>query len=193
MPRTGAINVENALGALAALDALGVPLEESTGALRALPRREAPPGGARRGRRRHRARRLRAPPDRGARDARGAARALPGRRLVAVFEPRSNTSRRRVFQRDYAAAFDAADRIVVAVVPAAPIYSATGEVTELFSAEQLAADLRARGKDAVAIDGVPAIVERLGETARPATSCVTLSNGDFGGIWDALLARLGAR
>jgi UDP-N-acetylmuramate: L-alanyl-gamma-D-glutamyl-meso-diaminopimelate ligase len=116
----------------------------------------------------------------------------PGRRLVAVFEPRSNTSRRRVFQRDYAAAFEAADRVVVACVAAGPLYSATGEVTELFSAEQLAADLRARGKDAVAEDGVEAIVERLAASCTPGDVVVTLSNGGFGGIWDKLLARLGS-
>ena len=113
-----------------------------------------------------------------------------GRRLVAVFEPRSNTSRRTVFQRDYAAAFDAADRVIVACVPAAPIYSATGEVTELFSAEQLAADLRARGRDAVALDGVDAIVEQLAASCAPGDVVVTLSNGGFGGIWEKLLARL---
>jgi UDP-N-acetylmuramate: L-alanyl-gamma-D-glutamyl-meso-diaminopimelate ligase len=115
-----------------------------------------------------------------------------GRRLVAVFEPRSNTSRRRVFQHDYAAAFDAADRVVVACVPAGPLYSATGEVTELFSAEQLAADLRARGKDAVAEDGVDAIVDRLAASCAPGDVVVTMSNGGFGGIWEELLARLGA-
>jgi UDP-N-acetylmuramate: L-alanyl-gamma-D-glutamyl-meso-diaminopimelate ligase len=115
----------------------------------------------------------------------------PGRRLVAVFEPRSNTSRRTVFQRDYGLAFDAADRVVVAAVPAAPVYSAFGEVTELFSADQLAADLRARGRDALALDGVDAIVAELAASARPGDVVVTLSNGGFGGIWEKLLARLG--
>ena len=40
----------------------------------------------------------------------------PGRRLVTVFEPRTNTSRRALFQAEYARAFDAADRVVVAEV-----------------------------------------------------------------------------
>jgi UDP-N-acetylmuramate: L-alanyl-gamma-D-glutamyl-meso-diaminopimelate ligase len=117
----------------------------------------------------------------------------PERRIVAVFEPRSNTTRRTVFQRDYAAAFGAADRVVVAVVPDAPIYSATGAVTELFSAAQLADDLAAAGKDAIAIDGVEAIVEDLAADARAGDVVITLSNGGFGGIWDLLLARLEAR
>jgi UDP-N-acetylmuramate: L-alanyl-gamma-D-glutamyl-meso-diaminopimelate ligase len=117
----------------------------------------------------------------------------PESRIVAVFEPRSNTTRRTVFQRDYAEAFDGADRVVIAVVPETPIYSATGEVTELFSAAQLAADLAATGKDAVAIDGVEAIVDDLVANAREGDVVITLSNGGFGGIWDLLLERLSAR
>jgi UDP-N-acetylmuramate: L-alanyl-gamma-D-glutamyl-meso-diaminopimelate ligase len=57
---------------------------------------------------RHRDRRLRAPPHRGARDARGRAAALTGRPLVAVFEPRSYTAQRREFQEPYLQAFDEA-------------------------------------------------------------------------------------
>jgi UDP-N-acetylmuramate: L-alanyl-gamma-D-glutamyl-meso-diaminopimelate ligase len=191
VPAHGRINVENAVGALAVLDSLGVPLEES---LRALPRFR---GVKRRQEVRGEAGGVAVIDDfahhpTAVRETLAGLRArFAGRPLVVVFEPRSNTSRRTVFQRDYAAAFDAADRVVVAAVPAAPIYSATGEVTELFSAEQLAADLRARGKDAVAIDGVPAIVEHLGASCRSGDVVVTMSNGGFGGIWDALLKRLG--
>ncbi len=116
----------------------------------------------------------------------------PGRRVIAVFEPRSNTSRRSVFQGDYARAFEDADRVVVAVVPDTPIYSATGEVTERFSAEQLAADLGRAGAEAVAIDGVDAIVDHLAGLQAPGDVVVTLSNGAFGAIWEKLLDRLGA-
>lgn len=116
----------------------------------------------------------------------------PGRRVIAVFEPRSNTSRRTVFQQDYARAFEDADRVVVAVVPDAPIYSATGEVTERFSARRLAADLDRAGAEAVAIDGVDAIVDHLAGVQEPGDVIVTLSNGAFGAIWEKLLDRLGA-
>jgi UDP-N-acetylmuramate: L-alanyl-gamma-D-glutamyl-meso-diaminopimelate ligase len=116
--------------------------------------------------------------------------AHPDARLIAVFEPRSNTSRRALFQQDYARSFDGADRVVVSVVPDAPIYSATGEVTERLSAEQLARDLEARGVSAVALHGVDAIVEHLAADARPGDLVVTLSNGGFDGIWDKLLTRL---
>jgi UDP-N-acetylmuramate: L-alanyl-gamma-D-glutamyl-meso-diaminopimelate ligase len=114
----------------------------------------------------------------------------PGRRLVAVFEPRTNTSRRRVFQRDYAEAFEGAGWAVIAVVPDTPIYSITGEVTERFSAEELASDLRTRGIPADAIEGVPAIVERLARDCRSGDVVIVMSNGDFGNLWQHLLEAL---
>jgi UDP-N-acetylmuramate: L-alanyl-gamma-D-glutamyl-meso-diaminopimelate ligase len=115
----------------------------------------------------------------------------PGRRLWAVFEPRSNTSRRRVFQKEFTEALEGADRVVVAVVPDTPLYSATGAVTERFSPEELAAELRARGRAAWAIDGVDGIVEHVAESCDPGDVVLVMSNGDFGGIWEKLLARLG--
>ncbi len=117
---------------------------------------------------------------------------FPGRRLVAVFEPRSNTSRRAVFQREYAAAFDAAARVIVQIVPDAPIYSAFGGEPERLSAEQLARDVDARGVPALALPDVDAIVDELVKTSAPGDVVVTLSNGGFGGIWEKLLAKLGA-
>jgi UDP-N-acetylmuramate: L-alanyl-gamma-D-glutamyl-meso-diaminopimelate ligase len=188
----GRHNVENAVGALALLDVLGVPLDE---ALAALPRYR---GVKRRQEVRGEAGGVLVLDDfahhpTAVRETLAGLRArFAGRPLVAVFEPRSNTSRRTVFQREYAAAFGDAERVVVACVPETRLYSATGEVTELFSAEQLAADLRARGQHAEAIDGVDAIVERLARECRPGDVVVTLSNGGFGGIWEKLLARLGA-
>jgi UDP-N-acetylmuramate: L-alanyl-gamma-D-glutamyl-meso-diaminopimelate ligase len=116
---------------------------------------------------------------------------FPGRPLVAVFEPRSNTSRRAVFQREYAEAFDAAARVVVQSVPDAPLYSAFGDEPARLSAEQLARDVSARGIPAVALPDVDAIVDHLAKSCAPGDVVVTLSNGGFGGIWGKLLDRLG--
>ena len=69
---------------------------------------------------------------------------------------------------------------MIAVVPDTPIYSATGEVTERFSAEELADDLRARGIPADAIEGVPAIVERLARDCRAGDVVIVMSNGPTG-------------
>jgi UDP-N-acetylmuramate: L-alanyl-gamma-D-glutamyl-meso-diaminopimelate ligase len=192
LPAWGRHNVANSLAALLCCESLDVPLAEAVAALprwRGVKRRQEVRGEA---------------------DGvtviddfahhptavRGTLEALrarsPRRRLVAVFEPRSNTSRRATFQADYARAFDAADHVVVSVVPDQPIYSATGEVTERFSAERLADDLAARGIEAVALDGVDAIVDHLAELHAPGDVVVTLSNGGFGGIWEKLLDRLRA-
>ncbi len=189
----GRTNVENALGALATLDALGVPLAEALGAL---PRYL---GVKRRQEVRGEVGGVTVIDDfahhpTAVRETLLGLRArFAGRPLVAVFEPRSNTSRRKVFQREYAEAFGAADRVVVAAAPQGPVYSATGEVTELFSSEELAGELRARGASAVALDWVDAIVDHLAATCSPGEVVVTLSNGGFGGIWEKLLARLGSR
>src|SRR5262245_24616630 len=134
LPLFGRFNVENALGALAAAAELGVPVERAAAALagfRGVKRRQEVRGEARG---------ITVVDDFAHHPTAVAAsisslRArFPGRRLVAVFEPRTNTSRRAVFQRDYARAFDGADRGVGAAVPDAPIYSNTGEVPERFPA-----------------------------------------------------------
>jgi UDP-N-acetylmuramate: L-alanyl-gamma-D-glutamyl-meso-diaminopimelate ligase len=121
----------------------------------------------------------------------GIAARYPGRRIIAVMEPRSNTSRRAVFQAEYARAFDGAARAVIARVPDAPIYSAFGGDPERLSADKLAADLTARGIPTVACDGADAIVEHLASVCRAGDVVITLSNGGFGDIWGKLLARLG--
>jgi UDP-N-acetylmuramate: L-alanyl-gamma-D-glutamyl-meso-diaminopimelate ligase len=114
----------------------------------------------------------------------------PGRRVWAIFEPRTNTSRRSVFQRDYAEALSAADRVVLSVVPDTPIYSITGEVSERLDAATLAADVAAGGTPAEAIEGVDAIVTRVCEAAESGDVVLIMSNGAFDGIWDKLLAEL---
>ena len=192
VPLFGRFNVENALGALATVDALGVPLAEAVEALAAVR------GVKRRQEIRGEARGVVVVDDfahhpTAVRGSIGALRArFPERRLVAVFEPRTNTSRRAIFQERYAEAFDEADRVVLAAPPEGPIYSATGEVGALLSADRLAADLRKRGVEAVALDGVAAIVEHLVQTCRPGEVVLVMSNGDFGNIWQRLLDALGA-
>jgi UDP-N-acetylmuramate: L-alanyl-gamma-D-glutamyl-meso-diaminopimelate ligase len=115
---------------------------------------------------------------------------------VAVFEPRTNTSRRRIFQHDYVDALAGADHVVVFEVSDEPIYSATGEVTERFSAEELVAALAARGVSAVRFDTVEGIVEHLTRggavpmAAERESVVLVMSNGSFGNIWERLLEAL---
>jgi UDP-N-acetylmuramate: L-alanyl-gamma-D-glutamyl-meso-diaminopimelate ligase len=111
------------------------------------------------------------------------------RRLWAVFEPRTNTSRRSVFQQEYAGSFDAADRVIVAAVD----HPERAPEGQRFSPERLVADLKARGRDATFLPSVPEIVQRLVGEARSGDVIVVMSNGSFGGIHARLLEVLSGR
>ncbi len=115
----------------------------------------------------------------------------PRRRLWAVFEPRSNTSRRKVFQRDYVEAFGAADQVVIGGV----FRKATDAVStdDLFSPEQLAADLAARGVAARVGGDADAIRTLLLNDMQRDDVILLMSNGDFGGLRRKLVDGLGAR
>ena len=114
----------------------------------------------------------------------------PARRLVAVFEPRTNTSRRRVFQQKYVDALRSADRVVVLRVPETPIYSSTGEVTEFFSTDELVEDLRQLGVEATAHSDVEEIVATLSLQLQTGDVVLVMSNGAFGDVWQKLLSSL---
>jgi UDP-N-acetylmuramate: L-alanyl-gamma-D-glutamyl-meso-diaminopimelate ligase len=114
---------------------------------------------------------------------------FPRGRLWALFEPRTNTSRRDVFQQEYAQAFDAADRVVVAGV------HQLEKVPQgrRFSPERLVEDLKARGSSARYVPDVDSIVGIVASEAEPGSVLLVMSNGSFGGIHDKLLAALRAR
>ncbi|HKY32627.1 MAG TPA: UDP-N-acetylmuramate:L-alanyl-gamma-D-glutamyl-meso-diaminopimelate ligase [Candidatus Polarisedimenticolia bacterium] len=114
---------------------------------------------------------------------------FPGQRLWAVFEPRTNTTRRDVFQRDYAASFDGADEVLVAPVD----HPERAPEGRRFSVERLIADLRARGVKASAQEGVEAIVASVADRARRGDVVLVMSNGGFGGIHGKLLSALESR
>ena len=85
-----------------------------------------------------------------------------------------------------------ADRIAIAEVGDDPIYSITGEVTECLSAGEVAAALRARGRDARAFAEIDAIVDWVVSGRRDGDVVLVMSNGAFGGIWERLLQALRA-
>ena len=114
----------------------------------------------------------------------------PGRRLVAVFEPRSATSRLAVFQKDYADAFDHADYVVLSTVFAREKGSAYGA---LLDTEELTRDIAARGRPALCLDGADTIVGRLAPELRRGDVVAVMSNGGFGGIHEKLLGVLRGR
>ena len=107
-------------------------------------------------------------------------------RLIAVFEPRTNSSMRKVFQSVYPASFDFADLICIRQPPLLekiPIH-------ERFSSEQLVADLKERGKDARYYADTESIIEGLVQEATPGDIILVMSNGGFDNIHLRLLDRL---
>jgi UDP-N-acetylmuramate: L-alanyl-gamma-D-glutamyl-meso-diaminopimelate ligase len=112
-----------------------------------------------------------------------------GGRLIAVFEPRSYTSRTRVFQDAFARALAEADEVVVA---AAHLPAKVPEGQRL-SEQALVAAVAALGVRARFVPAVPAIVELLGGEVRAGDRVLALSNGGFGRIHERLLAALAAR
>jgi len=110
----------------------------------------------------------------------------PGRRVWAVFEPRSASSCRRVFQDDFARAFGTADEVILAAV-----FRSTLPAAERLDAEQLVEDLRSRGQRARHIPEIDGIIRTIVDEHRPGDVVVLMSNGGFGGIHRKLLQALG--
>ncbi len=112
-----------------------------------------------------------------------------GRRLVTVFEPRSATSRRKVFQNDYAQAFGEADSIYIAV----PYDQGNIQAADQFSSDQLVADLVGRGKQAAIMATVDGGAVQIAGQAKAGDVIAVLSNGGFGGFIPKLLESLKTR
>jgi UDP-N-acetylmuramate: L-alanyl-gamma-D-glutamyl-meso-diaminopimelate ligase len=108
----------------------------------------------------------------------------PRRRLWALFEPRSNTTRRAVFQKELPAALAQADGVIVAQVAALEQIP----VAERLHPEQVVADIEAAGVPAYYEPNADAIVARLAPLLRAGDVVVVFSNGGFGGIHQKLLA-----
>ena len=109
-----------------------------------------------------------------------------GERVVTIFEPRSYTSRTKVFEADFARAFATSDEVVIAGA------HLPGKVppAERISEETLVASIVREGGRARFIPTVEAIVADLEVRLGPGDHVLILSNGGFGGIHDRLLGAL---
>lgn len=121
------------------------------------------------------------------------------RRMWAIFEPRSATSRRNIMQDAYAASFDAADIVVIA-----PPYNQSGiPISERLDPQMLLRKIHARGKEAFlfgkasteqekwsASDSADSIVRSVLAQAMPHDVIVILSNGGFGGIHKKFISEI---
>ncbi len=186
LPGGGAHNVENALGVVAAARALGLAFEEiaqGLGSFAGVRRRQEVRGEV------------------GGvvvvddfahhptavRETIAAIRArFPGRRLWAAFEPRSNTSRRRIHQAEYVEALAGAACVALKVPEPHDMVPADQQL----DAGRVAADLRAHGVEAHADADVDQLVHFVAGGVRPGDVVLVMSNGAFGGFIDRLLAAL---
>jgi UDP-N-acetylmuramate: L-alanyl-gamma-D-glutamyl-meso-diaminopimelate ligase len=189
----GAHNVRNALAALAVANEVGVGPEQARDALARFQ------GVRRRLELRGEAGGVRVYDDfahhpTAVRETLRAARALldespKGARLIAVFEPRSYTSRTQVFQEDFGRALALAERVIVS---GAHLPGKVPEAQRVSEAD-LASAARGAGAEADFVPEVEAIVTRLQVEARSGDVVVVLSNGGFGGLHERLLRALAAR
>jgi UDP-N-acetylmuramate: L-alanyl-gamma-D-glutamyl-meso-diaminopimelate ligase len=111
--------------------------------------------------------------------------AHPSSRIWAVFEPRSASSCRRVFQEDFANAFSAADEILLA-----PVFRSTLPEAERLSLPRLVRDLVGRGKSARETASLEEIIDTVVRERRDGDLVIMMSNGGFGGIHRRLLQAL---
>ncbi|MFA6445016.1 MAG: hypothetical protein WCV99_22000, partial [Sterolibacterium sp.] len=107
-------------------------------------------------------------------------------RIWAIFEPRSNTTRRAIFQNDLPAAFAAADGVFIAKVARLEQLPENDRLNP----DKVVADIAASGKPAFYEPTSDDIVARLSPLAQSGDVVVVFSNGGFDGIHQKLLDRL---
>ncbi len=113
----------------------------------------------------------------------------PHEKIWAIFEPRSNTTRRKVFQNELVGAFADANAVVISEVARLEQISAE----ERLNPEKLMKDLKDSGKDAAYLPDVDSIVAHMAGNAQGGDVVCIFSNGGFGGIHGKLLERLGRK
>jgi UDP-N-acetylmuramate: L-alanyl-gamma-D-glutamyl-meso-diaminopimelate ligase len=113
----------------------------------------------------------------------------PSSKVWGVFEPRTNTTRRNVFQDELATAFADADAVVISQIARLELLAPE----ERLDPARLMQDLKTGGKNAAYLPDVEAIVAHIANEAQGGDVVCIFSNGGFGGIHGKLLDRLGKR
>jgi UDP-N-acetylmuramate: L-alanyl-gamma-D-glutamyl-meso-diaminopimelate ligase len=115
----------------------------------------------------------------------------PGRRIMAAFEPRSNTSRRNVFQSQFARAFDRAARVYLA-----PVYFKENDQIapgERLATDLLASEITSRGPIATACSSNEELLQALSTESKSGDVVAVMSNGPFDNLKTRLLGELRQR
>ncbi len=108
------------------------------------------------------------------------------RRLIAVFEPRSNSSRRNIFQDQYVSSFEAADMVMI---PEPPMMEKIPP-EERFSSGRLMEDLTTKGQEAFYLPDTDQLLEAMVKKAQVGDIFLIMSNGGFDDLHSRLLERL---
>ncbi|WP_420456522.1 UDP-N-acetylmuramate--L-alanine ligase [Rubrivirga sp.] len=118
---------------------------------------------------------------------RGVRERWPGRRVVAVFEPRSNSSRRAAFETPYARALATADAVFLSTPP----LRHNDDPADFLDAEAVAVAVRAAGPPATAYPSADALLPDLVADLSDGDLALVMSNGSFDGLVRKLVAALG--
>jgi UDP-N-acetylmuramate: L-alanyl-gamma-D-glutamyl-meso-diaminopimelate ligase len=110
----------------------------------------------------------------------------PERRLLALFEPRTNSSRRKVFQDDYAAAFDDAHLVCIKQPPDLEKIPEN----ERMDASALVMSIRQRGNEAHFFERTDQLMEFVVNHSHAGDLALAMSNGSFDKLPERLLAAL---
>ncbi len=116
-------------------------------------------------------------------------RRYPTGKMCAIFEPRSNTTRRNIFQKDLPIALGAAEMCILA--PVAEPHKVPE--AERLNVQQVLDDIARMGRKAYLEPDVDAIVKRAMMLVEPGDTIAVFTNGGFGGIHQKLLDALAAK
>jgi UDP-N-acetylmuramate: L-alanyl-gamma-D-glutamyl-meso-diaminopimelate ligase len=114
---------------------------------------------------------------------------FPLERIFAVFEPRSNTTRRNIFQKELAESFLDADVVLISQIAREHLLAQD----ERLDPQKVIADLKAAGKEAYYLADADAISSKVVKLAKPGDVVMVMSNGSFGGIHDMIKQKLDDR
>lgn len=110
-----------------------------------------------------------------------------GRRLVTLFEPRSNSSRKKIFENDYIQSFDDADLVYMKIPP----FRHNDKSEDFMDAQKVISEISKKGKTAKVFENADEIVTDLMEEKREGDVIIMMSNGSFDGLKGKLLEKLG--
>ncbi|HEY3874318.1 MAG TPA: cyanophycin synthetase, partial [Candidatus Kapabacteria bacterium] len=104
------------------------------------------------------------------------------KRMIAIFEPRSNTTRRNIFQKELATCFTDANVVFISQIARLNLLSPE----ERLDPQRVIDELRSMGKEAYYLPDAPSIAEATARISKPGDVAIVMSNGSFSGIHDLL-------